>query len=174
MKKLILLCASTLFAFSANAEVVLINAPLTDKNIYDIVYKSAENYLEFDGGDVNGGLIGDLQNPIVVSETQVAGLQKMEVTYGVSFISFDSEFGDPVHEESFQCTSRLSSIIGGAYTVENTATTCDIDPKVDFKDEIYEEYKEFSNPCCTDSGPIVDSNMCFDSFEEGEAFCNDL
>jgi hypothetical protein len=38
----------------------------------------------------------------------------------------------------------------------------------DFGDPVDEEE---SHPCCEESGPVVDSNWCFDSHEEGIEFC---
>jgi hypothetical protein len=79
-------------------------------------------------------------------------------------MTVDYDFGDPVHEEHTICTSTLKKV-AGEYSEKNTETKCDFDPKRD----IYEEPQ--GDPCCENGRPVVDSNWCFDSYEEGAAYC---
>jgi hypothetical protein len=164
MKKTYLLSLLAVMT-SVLANTVTVSVPLKNKDIYKVIYASAQKFLAYSGDYIGGGLSGELTNPTIIQITKDGSKTKeIIVKYEAFFMTVDYDFGDPVHEEYTTCKSTLKKI-DGEYTVENTTTACDFNPRRD----IYEEPQ--GDPCCDNGGPVVDSNWCFDSYEEGAAYC---
>ena len=162
---LITLALMSVTISSMAAQTVKVSVPLKDKDIYKVIYSSAQKFLAYSGDEISGGLNGELEKPTIIEITKERKKTKqIVVRYRAFFMTVDYDFGDPVHEEYTTCTSTLKKV-SGKYSVKNTVTKCNFDPRVDISDEPQ------GDPCCEDGRPIVDSNWCFDYYEEGAAYC---
>ena len=152
--------------FAVNAtQTVTVSVPLKNQEIYKVVYESAQKFLAYEGEEIAGGLSGELTEPTIIEVTKEGDeTQRIVVKYTAFFITYDYDFGDPVHEEFTSCTSTLNKV-EGKYSVKNTVTKCNFDPSVDIDEEPQ------GDPCCEDGRPVVDSNWCFDYYEEGAEYC---
>lgn len=159
------------FALSISAEIITVNTPLKSQEIYKVVKASAENFLRYDTSDlISGGLYGELENPTIVEITKEnKQVTHLKVEYSAFFMTVDFDFGDPVHEEFTKCTSNLTKGKNGNYSIDLTKTTCNYDPQLEIGD--YDSYDQNQDPCCDNGRPVVDSNWCFDSYQEGAAYC---
>lgn len=168
MKKLvsIFLASAAVSVFALTT--VKVSVPLKDKDIYKVIFESTENFLNYEGEEISGGLYGELKDPTIIQVTKKGPEAKeIVVRSHAFFMTTDHEFGDPVHEETTYCTSTLKKV-AGAYTLKNTTTKCNYDPAVELADYAHQT----DHPCCESDGtPIVDSNWCFDYYEEGAQFC---
>lgn len=167
MKNIITIMAIATYSFTAlSAETISVNRPLKKKSIIEVITQSVEKFLSYDGDEISGGLDGDIKKPTIVEITKEGNQTlSLKVVYEAFFLSVDHDFGDPVHEEFTKCESILEKR-NGKYSVENTKTNCDFNPATDI-----DPYWEREHPCCEGGRPVVDSNHCFDYYEEGREFC---
>lgn len=147
-------------AMSVVAETLVVNTRLKNPVILEVVRQSVEFFLQYEGDEIAGGLVGDLEDVTIIEITKENGeVTKLKVRSKANYMSTDFDFGDPVDEEETICISTLLKV-AGKYTVQNATTTCDFDPSAESK----------FHECCA-NGVVVDSNYCFDSFEEGLEAC---
>lgn len=167
MKKLSFLSVIVLAISAYAVSTVKVSVPLKDKEIYQVIFESTRDFLLYEGEEIGGGLEGELENPTIIQVTK-EGSKTLEIVVRSQayFMTYDFEFGEPVHEEVTTCTSILKKV-SGKYSLKNTETKCNYDPAVELEDY----YHQAGHPCCDNGSPIVDSNHCFDYYEEGAAFC---
>lgn len=157
----------TLAFTTFSAETITVNNPLKKKSILEIITQSVEKFLEYEGDEISGGLYGDIKDPTIVEITKEGNKTlSLKVIYTAFFFTTDHDFGDPVHEEFTKCESKLTKV-DGKYSQENTKTNCNFNPATDI-----DPYWSQEHPCCDEGTPIVDSNHCFDYYEEGIEFCS--
>ena len=165
ISKMVITLFTSIATFSVPATdlvTIKVNTHLVNPDIIAVVNQSVGNFLNYEGDLISGGLdAAEVWNPMIKQITKQGNITRQIVVESrAMFVSYDYDFGDPVDEEETTCKTTLNKV-NGQYLLENAISVCDFDPSV----EIYE-----GNPCC-EGGPVVDSNFCFDSYEEGIAVC---
>lgn len=167
MNTIILLILFSIFQFSVQAEVISVNTPVKDQNLIKLVNESVTKLLEYSDNKKAGGLDSEVKNPTIFEITKKNKIvTKIRIRSEAEFTTTDYDMGDPVDEVETVCVTTLNKDPKQNYFIHYPDSFCDFDPNKDLKNE------QSSNPCC-DGGPVVDSNMCFDSYEEGLEACKD-
>ncbi len=148
------------------AEVIYVNTPVKDQAILKLVNQSVTEILDYNDDKKAGGLDREVENATIFQITKKNNqVTQLRIRSNAVFTTTDYDFGDPVDEIDTVCVTTLSKDLNKSYQVEASDSYCDLKPYRDLNNE------SSGNPCC-DGGPVVDSNMCFDSYEEGLEACS--
>lgn len=171
MKKLTSILFPSLIAFNAYSVepvVIKVNTNLVDKKIIKTVNDSVAKFLEYEGDKISGGLSGEIYQPMIKELTKIDGkVAQLKIESKAFYISYDYDFGDPVDEEETTCVTTLKKSSSGSYELyelKDAKSYCDFVPA--------DNDTSGEDPCCENGEPIVDSNWCFDYYEEGAEYCS--
>ncbi len=130
MKSALFLILISLTLPNVFGQTIVTNNPLKRADLIKLVNQSVDKFLHFEGEEISGGLYGVVRTPKIIKIVKENDeVKELTVKSFATFMSFDYEFGDPVHEEDTACETTLEKV-AGLYSLENTKTTCNYNPAV--------------------------------------------